>query len=315
MIRIAAGVVLFNPQEIARVQMGLRHIAEQVETLYIYDNSTVPTPLDMPSDVVVISNHRNLGIAHALNAIMHRADQDGFDWVVTLDQDSVVPKGLVEAFSDEINSSQENIGIICPQVIDKRRIYNSQPVQSPDREYVSKAITSASCTSIKAWKMIGQFDEWMFIDLVDNEFCKRMTTSGFKILRLNRWVLDQEFGTITPKPISQQRFWLELSKITHIKNLAKFSYSKQVNSLRVYYVHRNIIYANRKLRHYGQVGYNSFNCRGYLGFIINYSLPSILRAQHKRRVLHSIVKGTLDGLKAPVEVWSAPELELRGVAE
>ena len=38
---------------------------------------------------------------------------------------------------------------------------------------------------IDAWEQIGKFDEWLFIDLVDNEFCKRLIVSGYTILRLN----------------------------------------------------------------------------------------------------------------------------------
>src|SRR5699024_6976157 len=75
-----------------------------------------------------------------------------------------------------------------------------------------ECITSASCTSIKAWEKIGGFDDWLFIDLVDNEFCKRLVASGYKILRLNHLVLDQEFGCIHPKGEFSQKFWITLSK-------------------------------------------------------------------------------------------------------
>ena len=302
MTDIAAGVVLFNPEDIARTQEGLRRIAKQASKVYVYDNSTKLTNINLPSNAVRISENGNLGIAHALNQIMRQADLDGFAWVITMDQDSIIPEGMLDSFANTIQSADESLGIVCPQVVDRRRAYN-QAIPSTEEEYVTKAITSASCTSIEAWKQVGGFDEWLFIDLVDNEFCKRLIVSGYKILRLNKWVLDQEFGIIEPKSSCQQLFWIKFSQITHIKNLAKFSYKKYVSPFRVYYVHRNIIYVNRKMKKYGPVGYDSFNCKNYLGFIICYTLPSLLRAQHKGRVLSAIVHGTRDGLRSSAIPW------------
>lgn len=62
--------------------------------------------------------------------------------------------------------------------------------KEPVEEFIDFCITSASCTNLAVWKEVGGFDERLFIDLVDNEFCKRLIVSGYKILRLNNLVLD-----------------------------------------------------------------------------------------------------------------------------
>lgn len=302
MTKIAAGVVLFNPNNIMRVKECLNNIAEQVAMLYIYDNSTREIGLEFPSNSIYITETANRGIAHALNVIMSRAKDDGFDWVITLDQDSIIPLGMIESFKEIIEHSNKKLGIVCPQVIDRRRVY-SRPAALSGVENVSKAITSASCTSIKAWEKVGKFDEWLFIDLVDNEFCKRLVSSNYKILKVNKWILDQEFGVIEPKTERQQIFWMKISKFFHISNLAKFAYKKEVSPFRVYYVHRNIIYVNRKLRHYGTVGFDSFNCKSYLGFLACYTFPSILRAHQKMKVILAIIRGIKDGFHAHPEPW------------
>lgn len=144
----------------------------------------------------------------------------------------------------------------------------------------------------------------MFIDLVDNDFCKRITLSGYKILKLNKWILDQEFGKITPKSEWKQQFWVGVSKIMHNQNFAKFSYKKSVSPLRVYYTNRNIIYVNKKLKKYGSVGYENYNCKGYIGFVISFMIPSILRAGKKIDVLKATVKGVKDGMAATPSEWS-----------
>lgn len=203
--RIAAGVVLFNPDE--RTEECLIRLREQ---------------------------------GYCLCTELHHGKSwaDGYEWVLTMDQDSILPDGMVADFSKYLDEPE--IGIVCPKVVDKRRAY--MEVQLDDSiEYIDMCITSASCTSIKAWEQIGKFDEWLFIDLVDNEFCKRLVESGYKILRLNKWVLDQEFGKIEPKSEKVQRYWIRVSKLLHNQNFAKFGYRKHVSLLRVYCTCRNII--------------------------------------------------------------------------
>ncbi|HBI62343.1 MAG TPA: glycosyl transferase family 2 [Lachnospiraceae bacterium] len=298
---IAIGVVLYNPDSIERVRLCLQSVKKQADKIYIFDNSTQDMELGFDTDVVYKSENENRGIAHALNQIMEMAEADGYDWVVTMDQDSILSDGIIEDFGRY--TDREDIGIICPQVIDKRRVY-MEIRNDAEEEFIDMCITSSSCTSVRAWRKIGKYDDWLFIDLVDNEYCKRLTLSGYKILRLNKWVLDQQFGKIVPKSPARQRFWIGLSKILHNENVAKLSYRKYVSPLRVYYTCRNILYVNRKMKNYGAVAYENYNCKGYPGFWISFVIPSLLRADTKWEVMKAIVKGTIDGLNKKVEPWT-----------
>ena len=298
--QIAAGVVLFNPDK--RTKECLSRLKEQVEKIYIFDNSTKPIAISLPDGITYLSERENKGIAYALNRIMERAKADGYEWVLTIDQDSILPDGMVADFSRYLGSLE--IGIICPQVVDKRRAY-MEIQQDDSTEYIDLCITSASCTSIKAWEQIGRFDEWLFIDLVDNEFCKRLVESGYKILRLNKWVLDQEFGKIEPKSEKVQKFWVNVSKLLRNQNFAKFGYRKHVSPLRVYYTCRNIIYVNKKMKNYGKTAYENYNCKGYAGFVVSFILPSIMRADKKIEVIKAAWRGTRNGRKKKVKAWKA----------
>lgn len=303
-MKIAAGIVLYKPN-IDRLKKCVEKLASQVDKIYIFDNSdwqndSIYKKLNL-DNILYFSENHNRGIAYALNRIMEKAKSDGYDWVITMDQDSVIPDGMINGFKESIKN-HEKIGIVCPQVVDKRRVY-LRAEDDINEEYVNFCITSASCTLIEAWEECGKFDEWMFIDLVDNDFCKRITLSGYKILKLNRWILDQEFGKIIPKNPSKQKFWLTISKIFHNQNFAKFSYKKFVSPMRVYYTNRNIIYLNKKMKKYGTVGYENYNCKSYMGFIISFMLPSIFRAQEKAKVIKATIKGIKDGVNATPIEW------------
>lgn len=298
---IAVGVVLYNPDNEERVQYSLQSILQQVSDVYVFDNSTKENNITFPANITYMTEHENKGIAYALNRIMEKAQSEGYEWLVTMDQDSVIPKGLISAYKEHV--VDDSIGIICPQVIDFRRSYMDVK-KEPKEELIDFCITSASCTRISAWEHVGRFDEWLFIDLVDNDFCKRMIASGFTILRLNDLVLNQEFGKIIPKSEKTQRFWNRIAKILHNDNFGKLGYSKFVSPMRVYYTCRNIIYVNKKLTDYGKTGYKeNYNCSGYLGFLISFIVPSILRAQEKRKVLKAVIAGTKDGRKSRPIVW------------
>lgn len=297
---IAVGIVLYQP-DMTRLKQCIVNLEKQVDKIYVFDNSEKKINLT-DEQIVYMTEGENRGISYALNRIIEKAQIDGFEWVVTMDQDSIIPDGMIDGFKKCI-TSHSGLGIICPQVIDKRRVY-SVAEKNKEEVYIDFCITSASCTSVEAWKKCGKFDEWLFIDLVDNEFCKRIRLSGYKILRLNEWVLDQEFGKIIPKSERKQKFWLAVSKLLHNQNFAKFSYKKFVSPLRVYYTNRNIIYANKKMKKYGRVGYENYNCKGYFGFIISFMIPSILRAQNKIAVIKATFDGIVDGAKSNPEQWT-----------
>ncbi|MGN1277433.1 MAG: glycosyltransferase family 2 protein [Floccifex sp.] len=300
-MNIAVGIVLYNP-DVKRFRECIDEILKQVDKVYVFDNSEESTNIALSDKVVYLSERKNMGIAYALNMIMDSAKKDGYDWVITMDQDSIIPVGLVDAYKEAIDRTNE-IGIVCPQVVDKRRAY-MEVKTTPKEEYVEFCITSASCTSVEVWEKIGKFDEWLFIDLVDNDFCKRLVLSGFRILKLNDMVLNQEFGKIIPKNELIQRFWVSVGKMLHNDNFAKLSYRKFVSPMRVYYTCRNIIYVNKKLAEYGPVAYKeNYNCSSYFGFVISFIAPSILRAQDKIAVLKASIKGTHDGMIKKVGEW------------
>ncbi|WP_173473405.1 glycosyltransferase [Fibrobacter succinogenes] len=299
-MKIAAGIVLFNPER-SRFEECLSGILKQVDLVILFDNvGNQEFYQDFDKRIVYKTEHGNKGVAHALNSIMQEAQERGYEWIITLDQDTILPANIVSEFSKYF--SIPNVAILAPQVIDKRRKYlqiNSSKEEIIDVDF---CITSASCTNIKIWEQMGKFDEWLFIDFVDNDYCKRVKQKGLRILQLTNLVIDQEFGKISLKSPRVVKFFLWLSKITKNKNIAKLSYKKYVNPLRVYYVHRNLIYLNKKFKNYGGIGYENFYCKSFMGFLLYFTLPSIVRAQNKIQAFKAAVKGLYDGIKSNPEI-------------
>lgn len=304
-MKIIAGIVLYKPKR-ERLLTCLQNILSQFEEIILFDNIGDQQYLqEISKKIYYYTEEENKGIAYALNSIFKIAKQRNADWVVTFDQDTNIP--LDYKLKCEELIYLPNVAIISPQVIDKRRLYLKAVKREEAFIDVDYCITSASCTNLKIWEKIGGFDDWLFIDFVDGDYCKRVVLEGYRIIQISNIIIDQEFGDISLKSPWKVKFFLWLSKVTHNKNVAKLTYNKNVSPLRVYYVHRNLLYLNKKYKNYGGIGYRNFNCNSFMGFIFYFTFPSIVRGSKKSKIIKAIIKGLYDGYKSSPKSYKKNE--------
>ena len=189
-MKVLAGIVLFNADAI-RLQENLNSILPQVDRVAVFDNGGEIPPLD--EKIVYLSQMRdNVGIAKALNVLTEYAEMNGYDWILTLDQDSVCPEGLIKAYKRYWDD--DRIGILCPNIVDRN--YGSMEydqTREPIQE-IDACITSASLMRVSAWRAVGGFWEELFIDLVDMDICWAMKAKGYKVMRVGEVSLYHEIG-------------------------------------------------------------------------------------------------------------------------
>ena len=182
---IAAGIVLFNP-ELGRLKKSLDILCKQVHRVFLVDNGSENIvqikEILMPfSNCELLTNSENKGIATALNQLMELAEQRGYRWMLTLDDDSVCDEVLVERLGQYV--SEEKIGIVCPVAIDDKMEKKGLFKETGMTE-VDSCITAGALTNIAAWRRVGGFDDRMFIDFVDIEFCTRLRLANYRILQV-----------------------------------------------------------------------------------------------------------------------------------
>lgn len=226
---IAAGIVTYNP-DIEELQENYMKYIDEVEILYIYDNASdnveeIEKLFIGKNKVKLVKGHDNKGIAYALNRIMEKAEEDGVQWVLTMDQDSICQDDIINAL---LPYCDDSTGIVHPYVIEvggTRKDY----LHRDQRENVKFCITSASLTNVNVWKKVGGFDEWMFIDFVDNDFCAKIVEAGYKIVQINNVFLFQKIGQLKEIIVGKR----------HI-------YIRNYSASRKYYYSRNILCCNYK---------------------------------------------------------------------
>lgn len=188
-MRVLAGIVAFNP-DAGRLAQNIAAAAPQADGLAVYDNGGLDR--SMTGSAAVLGDGINAGIAAALNGICKYARANGYDWVLTLDQDSVCPEGLVEAYAPY--TGDESIGMLCPAITDRGYGSMAYDKGSAETEDVDACITSASMIRLAAWEKAGGFREDFFIDMVDFDICWTLREKGYRILRVNGKSLLQEIG-------------------------------------------------------------------------------------------------------------------------
>lgn len=282
-IAIAAGIVLYNP-DLKRLKESLDSIVPQVQMLIVVDNHSgnkmgIMELLNKYNILLeYIPNLQNEGIAKALNQIMQRAEEKGYTWVLTLDDDSVCDKNLIKEYKKVIR--KEKLGIICPEIRDDKKINKKR--SNKKYEWVYETITAGSLTNVNIWKKIGGFDEQMFIDFVDVEYCKRLIINDYKILRVNTVYVNQQFG-------NNQGMICILGYPIYL-----FNYS----STRIYYSIRNQIYYMKKHKKH-------VNILKQILFLIGFSMKRIIFEENKYQNFRAIIKGIKDGLcLVPLRIYT-----------
>lgn len=195
--KIVAGIVLYNP-DLERLKMNIEAIEcnEFVHQIVVVDNHSdnvaeAEQLLATHTQIHLIRNTKNVGIARALNQIAQYATEKGATWVLTLDQDSVVPENLIGEYLNYTNLS--NVGIIACRIVDMN--YGQMHTSRTEGwEYIEQCITSGSLLNLTAWKQVGGFCEELFIDGVDFDFCIRLRQKEYKVLRTNNTYLTHEIG-------------------------------------------------------------------------------------------------------------------------
>ena len=278
MCKKIAGIVIYNP-DLKRLQQNISKIAPQVDMVVLLNNGILNEEefhnlINSYSNVITIGDGNNRGIAAALNRLAEYALNQGSKWLLTLDQDSVCENDLIAVY--EKYTEEENVGLITCTITDRNFDYNRNESAFQIR-YIEKCITSGSYIRLSAWKELCGFDEKMFIDHVDTDFCYRLGLCGWKILQTSYKGLLHEVGSNTKR------------KRLFGKDFVVFNHSP----FRCYYIVRNQIYFARKHK----------NTLGLLkairiqrtawtrGFVY------LLYEDHKLKKMVAWVKGILDGYR------------------
>ncbi|MCI6458683.1 MAG: glycosyltransferase family 2 protein [Clostridiales bacterium] len=241
MSKVAAIIVSYNPDKNLLDSVNL--LISQVEKIIIVDNGSIEEKRkdissikDIDNErIEVIFNEENLGIATALNIGVREALKQGFNWILTMDQDSKASKDMVEKMFEVYNNIDEkerkSILSIFPNFVDERIQSIEENSVMNTYEYVDADITSGNLVKAEVFDKVGFFDDSLFIDLVDTDFCMRLNEKNIKMIKVRDAILYHSLG--------------ESQSVKSI--FGKFNTSNH-SALRRYYMTRNRFYIWEKYK-------------------------------------------------------------------
>lgn len=192
--KIYGVVTLYNPP--GNYLLNIRTFSQFLDKIFIVDNTPAAKSINHHfllqrfPNAVILSTGKNLGIAKALNLAVEVALEHNASWLLTMDQDSYFDIDQAEKY---FNSCTE---------IDKAKV----AILSPSHEKVStegafclykrkfEVMTSGNLLNLSVIKDIGLFNEDLFIDSVDHDYCLRANLLGFEVLQATNCFIQHVVG-------------------------------------------------------------------------------------------------------------------------
>lgn len=255
-------------------------IKNQADEIYVIDNnscnkSSVSILKELENkNISVIYNKENVGVATALNQGIKIAVDKKYEWILTLDQDSEFLPNTYNCIleSYEKLKDKEKIMIIAPKAIERINLQKDKMSDLKDILWkdVVLNLTSGSLIKTEAFTNVGFFDDKLFIEQVDNDFCYRLIKNGYKIKVAGNVNFIQEIG--------------------HAKKIFG-CIVRNHNSKRKYFLSRNVTIMLK--RYFFTAPYTTI--RYFLGGTIFGWLKILLFENEKIKKILSGFKGFIDG--------------------
>ncbi len=133
--------------------------------------------------VVVVRHAHNAGIARSLNAGLRAAREAGATWLLTVDQDSVLPDGYIDLLGAAIEDATAMLGarvgaVAAGRVDDDSGAFGYPVDLVAGVPTTPEVIQTGTAWHVEALTQIGGFDESFGIDAVDAAACVRLRALG-----------------------------------------------------------------------------------------------------------------------------------------
>lgn len=186
--KIIAVVVTYNFDN--SIVQNLKAISDECSLLVI-DNSTKEESKKQICELMrvfphvrFIRNNSNIGLAKAYNQAVEYAKEDKADYFVTFDQDTFIKKGTIKELIDLMN--KYDLDSIGPS-------YGTRQNDKNEIAHCNFLISSCNISRMKVYEHI-RYDESLFIDNVDVDFCLSLKKYGYKFARATRIFVDHALG-------------------------------------------------------------------------------------------------------------------------
>ena len=208
---VAAVIITYNVENDFKERIN--RLKGKVDEIIVVDNGSKAETINMlnelEKEVTVIYLEDNKGIASALNKGIKYSIEKGYNWILTLDHDSIITdnmiKNMLTCYEGLNNELKEKVAMLVPVHVEEKEYQNGSNIneEKDSNSYIEvlTEITSGALTKAEIYKNVGMYDEKLFIDLVDHDYCLSLNKKGFKIIQVNNATLIHNLGESVRKSI------------------------------------------------------------------------------------------------------------------
>ena len=213
-VNTALVVVTFHPDEDFESRLAVA--LAQFGAVFVIDNTDGNPQSTFREEQQALyrqDNARNLGLGTALNQGCRAALAAGFEWVVTLDQDTWLDTSFLESMTHGWRASNPRAALLgCNYLSISRGKHKIAPSDCTALRTVKTVITSGTLMHLPTWSDLGEFREDFFIDSIDHELCLRFRRAGLRV-------------AINPKPLMEHMIGTPTNHFGFLKNFLPYSHS------------------------------------------------------------------------------------------
>ena len=189
--------------------------------ILVYDNSAeAQGAASVPPDILYYSDPRNAGLSSAYNLAARLAREQGFSWLLTLDQDSELPASFLTQLSavvDEVDTDAR-VAAILPRIVQGARLLSPNwflfdliprffPAGfhgvSPHSGY---GFNSAATLRVAAIDAIGGYSPRFSLDYSDAYLFRKLHLSGFQTFIAGEIAVEHHLSMLDTAQMSDERY-------------------------------------------------------------------------------------------------------------
>lgn len=269
--RILGIVILYNP-DIKEAYNNILLYKDGIDELIVWDNTTEASlrlvnqrRIESLPNTKYETSGRNEGVSKPLNYAVSVLLKDGYDYLLTMDQDSKW-KNFLEYKSICLSLNAPHIGSYAPNI---NNAFKSNELYTVDH----RTITSGMLVPKETFIMVGLYNERFFVDGIDVEFGRRIEKNNLINVRINTAVLYQQYGkALIRKPWGYPAPEYSPFRLHGIL-------SSHVWMMRNYKLPLNIVYEIIFI------------------YFFRYIFDILFYQDDKKKKVFSIIRGIIDGLK------------------
>lgn len=208
-------VIIYRPNK-SLLRLNIESFSKFVEKIIIWDNmietESCRYRIDLPNNAEYRGLGENIGISKALNICLNMANEQGFEYFMSMDQDSIW--GNFKEFKLNAVDFLSKKNCIIGPIINGEKYPNFNSFLQ-----IKWLITSGMFSKVETLIKIGGYNENFFVDSIDIELSLRAHYKSVETYICQKGFLQQNFGESNTISFGTKKYTIQYYSPNRIESI------------------------------------------------------------------------------------------------